>query len=337
MTLRQSVFQVREMLLDYHENKLDSSRSELVKKVLATDVETQRAFNQIIKGLDFAKQVSKIEINESFGRQLLQAENATSLISYYASFKNWNQAFRASTYAVAGCLVAAILVLSLPRNLLLRFKNRSNQEVVLSQVMKPQGITADSDDPEKRDAQAILAQNLPTDTDEEDSGSSGEQEASGDEHAEPITLPNSNLEMNAKTFQNKAPVGSPPMMPTIAHGTVKTTQQAESSEGEVSENKKTNGFVFRGNMKIDEIDVRTPLISQQILDLGGRKAGEVELGWRKENKGSYYHFSMPEENYEKLVEYLHGFGPVRFSKDSHPRVMPQGQIRIILWVERNNE
>ena len=126
-------------------------------------------------------------------------------------------------------------------------------------------------------------------------------------------------------------------MPTVAHGTAKTTQLAESSESEVSENKKTNGFVFRGNMKIDEIDVRTPLISQQILDLGGRKAGEVELGWRKENKGSYYHFSMPEENYEKLVEYLHGFGPVRFSKDSHPRVMPQGQIRIILWVERNNE
>lgn len=334
MTLRQSIFQAREMLLDYLENKLDKDRSDLVKKVLASDIETERALNQITRGLDFAKQLSNVKINENFSDQLLQAENLSSLVVHYSKFKNWSHAFRVSTYAVTTCLLVLLIVISLPKNLLVKLKRtKSSQEVVLSQVPKNQEPPGDSDDPEKRDAQAVAVQNLPTDTDEDegDNAESGDAEGSGDEHAEPIVIAKASPPP-AKAVPSKA-------ASTEATSSAEDAQGADGA-GQTNEDtgdKKTKGFVYRGTMKIDDLDERTPLIAQQIIDLGGKKAGEVELGWKKDNKGSYYHFSMPESNYEKFLEYLHGFGPVRFSKDSHPRVMPPGQIRIILWVERKNE
>lgn len=324
MTLRQSIFQAREMLLDYFENKLDSSRHELVKKVLASDVETERALNQIKKGLDFAKGLSQVRIDKNFLTQLNQAESFSSIFIHYSSFRNWNQAFRTSAYAITSCLVIVMLVMSLPRGILLKLKHKSNQEVVLSTLPKGSDQAADSEDPEKRDAQVALAQNLPTDTDEDD-GAADDQgdEASGDEHTEPTKiLPSLSSKVTALKANPK----------TTTDDEAETDKAQNNDEKDARQSK---GFVYRGTMKIDELEERSPLIAQQITDLGGRKAGEVELGWKKENKGSYYHFSMPEENYDKLLEYLKGFGPVRFSKDSHPRVMPAGQIRIILWVERN--
>ncbi len=339
MTLRQSFFQVREMLLDYQENKLDSARQDLVKNTLANDAETQHVLKQLNSGLNFAKQISHVEIKEGLRQQLIQSENLSSLFFHYCSFKNWNQAFRASTYALMSCIFVLVLVMSLPRNILLRLKPRSNQEVVLSQILKPPEASIESDDPEKRDAQTALAQNLPTDTDEEESIPSDGQEASGDEHAEPFFIPPSTTALTLNT--------RPPSTKTVAQAEQKSPETKGDSKNEVSGDssesnntdisRKPSGIVLRGAMKIDELDEKTPLIAQQILELGGRKAGEVELGWRKDNKGSYYHFSLPEENYDKLLEYLQGLGPVRFSKDSHPRVMPQGQLRFILWVERKNE
>ena len=341
MTLRQSIFQAREMLLDYFENKLDSARHEMVRKVLSSDVETQRALNQIKRGLEFSEQLSQVKINEGFAAQLSQAENLSSLITHYSRFKNWSQAFRTSTYAVMGCLFVVAVVMSLPRNVLVKLKHKSNQDVVLSQVAKTD-IVGDSDDPEKRDAQAALAQNLPTDTDEDDASDAAGADGSGDEHAEPIVIPAAQSQAFAIKPNPKQVPTKPEKLTAAASPPTSTSDEGdESGENQVAENdsseKKIGGLVYRGTMKIDELDERTPLIAQQIAELGGRKAGEVELGWKKENKGSYYHFAMPEENYDKLLEYLHGFGPVRFSKDSHPRVMPQGQIRIILWVEHKNE
>ena len=92
------------------------------------------------------------------------------------------------------------------------------------------------------------------------------------------------------------------------------------------------GFVYRVYMDLGDLDYVTEQIRAEIQTLGGKKAGKVRLGWRKP-KGSYFHFSMPEVNYDTLVDKLKAFGPVRIFKDPHWKVMPQGEIRFILWVE----
>ncbi len=92
------------------------------------------------------------------------------------------------------------------------------------------------------------------------------------------------------------------------------------------------GVLFRAFMAFEDTEQVGDQIRAAILSLGGLKAGTVELGWHKPG-GKYYHFKIPQANFEALKNRLEAVGPVRISKESHPRVMPQGQIRIILWVE----
>jgi hypothetical protein len=98
-----------------------------------------------------------------------------------------------------------------------------------------------------------------------------------------------------------------------------------------------NGFVWRGSLKVDELsDELAERVTQIITDLGGRIAGKVELGWRK-GDGFYYHFTLPEENYDKLMNELNTEGLVQLEKERHPRVMKAGYIRIIMTVEQNTD
>lgn len=98
---------------------------------------------------------------------------------------------------------------------------------------------------------------------------------------------------------------------------------------------KPRGFVYRAFMTLPDLEDVGPKITEELLSLGAEKAGEVELGWKR-GTGRYYHFAMPAENEKKALEKLQVYGPVRISKDPHPRVMPAGQVRFILWVESAN-
>lgn len=95
------------------------------------------------------------------------------------------------------------------------------------------------------------------------------------------------------------------------------------------------GEIIRATLTSQQVEEWTPLVVDKILSLGGIKAGEVQLGWKRKG-GSYFHFSLPEANYETLKEYLQTLGPVRIVREPHPRVMPEGTIRLILWIEQRS-
>lgn len=134
--------------------------------------------------------------------------------------------------------------------------------------------------------------------------------------------------------QPLAPIArATPVVILAAEQNAKPKKQEEKEE-RTDEKKeyKPKGFVYRAFMTLSDLETVGPKITQIIREDGGEKAGEVELGWKR-GTGRYYHFSLPEENEEKLMEQLRVYGPVRISKDPHPRVMPQGQVRFILWIE----
>ena len=121
--------------------------------------------------------------------------------------------------------------------------------------------------------------------------------------------------------------------PPAAETTTTTTTSADDfTGGTEKKDAKAKGFVYRAFMSITNVDEASEQIVQQIKELGGVKAGEVELGWKR---GSlrYFHFTMPQANEELLLEQLRAYGPVRISKDPHPRVMPEGQVRFILSID----
>lgn len=94
------------------------------------------------------------------------------------------------------------------------------------------------------------------------------------------------------------------------------------------------GLLYRIIMTSESAETVSADVVAKLTAMGAEKAGQVELGWRKKNPdGNYFHFTMPDASYNELVKTLGGYGPVRIYKNPHERVMPEGQIRIILWIE----
>ena len=123
----------------------------------------------------------------------------------------------------------------------------------------------------------------------------------------------------------------PPMAPEPAPTPLVEPQVQKPEQRE--EVAPTQGFLTRGDMEVSDFENAWPQIRDKIKALDGHPAGNVELGWLRRTGESYFHFSLPESNRAELELFLKTFGPVRFSTEKHPRVMPEGQIRIILTVK----
>ncbi|HEX4923342.1 MAG TPA: zf-HC2 domain-containing protein [Bdellovibrionales bacterium] len=128
----------------------------------------------------------------------------------------------------------------------------------------------------------------------------------------------------AQAVAATVPAATPLPAPKTASSQPAAVSSAVPAEG--------NGFVYRMAMSVRGVDRVTPELKSAIEALDGQKAGQVQLGWKKPG-GSYFHFTLPEANFDSLMKDLRAFAQVRHSKDPHKRVMPPGTIRIILWVE----
>lgn len=122
----------------------------------------------------------------------------------------------------------------------------------------------------------------------------------------------------------------------FAENDEKTVDVEASGETE-QRSKKESGFVWRGTLQVEDLtDEIVDRVTSTIADLGGTKAGEVELGWHRGNE-RYYHFILPEENYEKLLSVLNAEGLVELKKEKHPRIIKSGYMRIIMTLEEPSQ
>jgi hypothetical protein len=106
--------------------------------------------------------------------------------------------------------------------------------------------------------------------------------------------------------------------------------EAKSAEIKVSET-----FVIRASLEIKVSSLEDPSVGQVtdfLKQYNPIKAGQVDLGWKKEENLLYYHFMTKDEFEDDIKEGLLGMGVLKWSKDPHPRRLPQGHIRYILEV-----
>lgn len=94
----------------------------------------------------------------------------------------------------------------------------------------------------------------------------------------------------------------------------------------------TTSYLHRVIMKSANIKAKTPALVAKLKQMGAAKAGQVEIGWRKEN-GNYFHFTIPDQNYNELIKLLSQYGAVRVYKNPHPRVLAENTMRFIVWIE----
>jgi hypothetical protein len=92
------------------------------------------------------------------------------------------------------------------------------------------------------------------------------------------------------------------------------------------------GYLYRGIIQITNAKAAATKLVEKVTSLGGRKAGEVELGWSK-GSGAYFHFTMPESNYQQMTEAFKEYGQLKISKERHERIMPEGIVRVIITVD----
>jgi hypothetical protein len=129
----------------------------------------------------------------------------------------------------------------------------------------------------------------------------------------------------AKTAQQKV---TPTPTPSATPVAKKEEEKTDATSG---------GFLYRGELAVTNLSVVGPKITEKIKELGGRKAGGVELGWQKSPTSTYYHFTLPEAKYQELATFLGTYGKAQLNKEKHPRVMPDGIIRLIITVDEDKK
>ncbi|MCB0393564.1 MAG: hypothetical protein KDD25_03355 [Bdellovibrionales bacterium] len=291
-----SEFLCRELLYDYAIGDLDPIRKVAVQESLESFPELEDELKALEHGIRYLNKISETEISEPLYHRVIEDNSWFSKINNFKSWPNWVR------WSLEAGLVAGLVVLTIslvPDEFWM--KDTSRWEIGSTELGTSQAELEMSDETDEEAEITQKEEEGPTPTGSEDVASA---KISGDESETAATEPGETKSTEATA----------------------TTRKAD---------KRAKGYVIRMYMFSDRVDEITPLIVEKIENIGGKKAGEVRLGWRKK-QGSYFHFSIPEDKNSEFTRFISQFGDVRISKDEHPRVMPEGTERYILWVEEVN-
>lgn len=327
-------FLCREMLYDFAIGQVDLERKQAIEEYLIGDTECRNELERIKRSLEYLSDLEKAVVDPKVMMQLRESENAISLGKKYSQWKEWPEVIRWSISALGISTIVAMLIAVIPWNKISSIQKKKTNIVEIAQLHSPLEKQLEEIQ-DQQEGDSTVAE------------TSGDEEVEGPEQSPPL---GQNVAARKMEINDSARSEVPHEKPPESSGDQRDSNETRQATGDTNLNAsagqtkkldmagvkssegKAKGFVFRGFMTLTNLDDVGPKISEHITELGGFKAGEVELGWKR-GTGRYYHFAMPTENEEKLLEKLRAYGPVRISKDPHPRVMPSDQIRVILWIE----
>jgi hypothetical protein len=307
-----SCFFVRELLPLHLEGKLDENRRSEVNKHLTTCQHCTYFFENIKAAREALTELSKTKVSPTIIEYLKQEH--TFWTEFYRKI-NWSKWPNSLKWGLELAVVTFVLALTIHVFPWIKFARAVKS-------LQPQA-------PLMTNNPVILPQPAP--------------------QLSPVPTPVTVVA--ASKVLAKPTVIIPSHTPTVETGETdeqidaKTKEEESDSAGENQGDqeklqagaKRESGFVWRGTLRVDEVsDELTERVTSTILEMGGTKAGEVELGWHRGNQ-RYYHFILPEDNYERLLSVLNSEGLVDLKKIRHPRVMKSGFMRIIMTVEESSE
>jgi hypothetical protein len=289
-----SRFFARQMLHDYRNDDLDPARRKAVELSLQEDPELKRELASIDKAELYCRTLQGTRISPDFIDELAKERSIGEELGRVLNWKRWPEMARWTIEALAVSAVVVSFIVFVPWQSL---KDQFVQRIILQ-----------DSEPVKISIPEVLEKKLESKEDEQN------------------RLANLEVEAIEKSIEDEKPSG-----PASAASAPAIEASAKSA---TSSNTKTvsQGLLYRMMMRVPDIAQKTADVKRRIQDMGAAKAGNVELGWRKPN-GNYFHFSFPESRYQTLLSVLGEYGSVRVYKNPHERVMPEGQIRVILWIE----
>lgn len=293
-----------QLLADYALGNLDPIRARLIEEKLRDDDNLATSLRALRHSINYCKSLGNIQLSNDVFVEIQEPNELVPRWGKWLNWKKWPTSFRWSSEALAISIFVAIVASLIPwKRFLYQFTLDQKWTIVEVKRDSPRG--------------------LKTEIDLADAVAAGGQRAAipkGDEELTP--------EVPEPTNEPPAPSGKTSASPNVT-GVDQVSVKPNTSEQLPTPQK---GFVYRANIKLKNLDSVSPKIVSLIENLGGIKAGEVRLGWRKPD-GSYFHFLIEEIRYEELKKQLLQYAPVNFTKDEHPRVIESGKMRIILWIE----
>jgi hypothetical protein len=324
-----SPFTGNELLYDYLSGVLDDERKKAVETHLENSREAQLDFQKIQMGLQYTEKLKKISVSPALQERLGATSSYLSVLFQKSRFDQWPVGLKWGLEALVVVFVIVTFLSLAPWEKVLKLRIASNSnDVVLTEMNRKNpatGVTQQEAPPVTEETPQFVDEGIKA----KETATPTPAVAAAKTAPSPVTTPAA------------VAASSPTPMPTPKATPVKvaaTTAKEEESEEDSSEGTKANtGYLYRGQLAVTNLEAVGPKIKEKIVDLGGRKAGEVELGWKKTPDSAYFHFTIPEAKYEELQTFLSGYGKAKIGKEKHPRVMPDGIIRLIITVDEANK
>lgn len=306
-----STFIGQELLYDYITDQLDPERRKAIEEFLETNREVQGDITKINNGLAYVEKMSGAVVSQPLIEQIKQPSSYLEVVLMKIRFDQWPQGLRLGLEALLVAVGIACVALVIPWHKVMNLKI-GGTDVILTEVStneRPQ------DNPE------ISAKE----------NAEFDDEVPGQEATVAKTEP-----VNAEVPKEATPAPTPTPVavtkPTTPPPTPTKTAATAVVATETAADAKRQGFLYRGSISVTNVSTVSQKLVERLTELGGRKAGDVELGWRR-GDGSYFHFTLPESRYEEVVAAFGEYGLLKINKEKHERVMPEGIIRLIINVD----
>jgi hypothetical protein len=295
-----SDFVANHLLFEYARNTLDPERKKSVEKALETMPELQNEFIKLVNGIQYCEKLSETLVNDAAIKQIELQSSQVNFIVNRLRWHQWPLGFRWLVEAGVVALLLVIVLNLLPLNRIIHLNEGGDSQTIVAEVERKKKLVV-GETPEAN-------VETPDFADEE-----VKQPAAVAAPPKPIA------------FVTKPPAPSVSTAPAVA---VVGSPVVEKST-------KATGWIFRGQFLVTNAEAVSPKIKDKIKELGGQKAGEVEIGWLKTPNVYYFHFTVPEAKLGELEALLKDYSTGKIVKEAHPRVMPDGIIRMIFTVEEN--
>ncbi len=299
-----SEFTANYLLFEFARDTLDKERKASVEKVMESNPELQNEFIRLINGMQYCEKLSETLVNDAAIKQIEQQSSQVNFIVNRLRWHQWPLGFKWILEAGLVGLLLVFVLNVLPLNRIIHLNDSTDNQFVIAEVdRKKKTETAEQPEANKQN---------PSFVDEE-------------VKQPPVVVATNTtskvVELKPKVEPPKAALPIQPPVVAVAATADKVIQP------------KSSGWIYRGQFLVTNAVAVSPKIKDRILELGGQKAGEVEIGWQKSPNLYYFHFTVPEAKLAELEALLKEFSTGKMIKEAHPRVMPDGIVRLLFTVE----
>lgn len=296
-----SDFVGQELLYDYLFGQLDHERQVAVEKKLSQSAELKAELEKIKLASSYVQKFQETQILSQLEDDIREPSTYLWVLFQKMRIQDWP---RSVQILLEGLLIGGIaiaLIVTIPWGKILDLKTKlESTSVTLSEISR-----VNHADPDREIVGPEVSTNKQTIIYDDENKQSSNLKAATVPPVVAVEAPKKTTDANVKS---------------------------ENKEVAAEITGKRQGFLFRGRLTATNSLMISAKVVEYLNQNGGRKAGEVELGWKK-GDGYYFHFTIPEANQKEAQEYLKSLGSFSIQKEPHPRIMPDGIIRLIITVE----